>query len=1028
MKKLLSFTLILALVLSSVSFAFAEPDTWAFKGSDTGKLQAYDKSQNRWENSNIKGYKELEYVSMRYVSGDKSITQYGIEFDYYENGSSEKYGFDDVHSEVVFYDGSGNPIEMSGRYDTSITKSETSGKMIFTIDITSSSGLPSEFAIAFEARLAGPGQSSQWSGASLHARMIADGNKEVSIVAPPYGTIEVTKEFTGLERPDEVVIHFDGDSGNYQITLDSPSWNGMIPNVEPGEYEVSEESIGDYWQAEYTPETVNVVLEETVQVTVTNTYNPPVTTSGSITFVKEWEGDFVPESGYVTFTVNGEYPFARVEYPSWTTTVEDLTLGTYELTKEWVFETGDQTYYNVSGIPQTVELTETTPDATITVVNHMNPPTGDVMFEKVWIDEPPEGLTTVSTVWAPYGSEDGTTISMFANTSWTAGPVTQPVGDYTVEEIGLLPGWTSEIEYKVGEGDWMDYGEYVTVPKDDTLYIKFINEYGKGDIMFEKVWIDEPPEGLTTVSTVWAPYGSEDGTTISMFANTSWTAGPVTQPMGDYTVEEIGLLPGWTSEIEYKVGEGDWMDYGEYVTVPKDGTIYIRFLNDYEESPTGTVEVQKLFEGVDVLEGFGDMEFRIQFTLRFPDGETVNTITDTYTGSEWLATPRYFNGIPAGSGYMVEETIFEMTTPVSGYWTESVTPTSFEVLGGQTAHVDVTNTYSSEPTYGVAIEKTVNPTSHYTGGGPVSYTITFENIGNTATYDWVDFDDLLDEGMTTGDMFNTEAWIDGVFITGDGGEIFGAPMPMTSYGGFEPGDVITITYDYDSSGLGIGTYNNTITGCAWMGGIEEPDDDFTPEMSRDIGPAISQPICDTDTASFDVVRRPVRRDDDDPGVRIEKTVDVDEASVGDTVTYTIKVTNNGDVSLTDVMVVDDIIDVEWDIGDLSKGDSITEEFEYEIQEGDFEDGEFENIAEVTADSREGKASDTDDAVVEEETIDLPPVTPPETTPVTPPEIVVPTEIPPQALPQTGQAGIGFIYSLGSVLLLAGAGFGRKKRK
>ena len=924
MKKLLSFTLILALVLSSVSFAFAEPDTWAFKGSDTGKLQAYDKSQNRWENSNIKGYKELEYVSMRYVSGDKSITQYGIEFDYYENGSSEKYGFDDVHSEVVFYDGSGNPIEMSGRYDTSITKSETSGKMIFTIDITSSSGLPSEFAIAFEARLAGPGQSSQWSGASLHARMIADGNKEVSIVAPPYGTIEVTKEFTGLERPDEVVIHFDGDSGNYQITLDSPSWNGMIPNVEPGEYEVSEESIGDYWQAEYTPETVNVVLEETVQVTVTNTYNPPVTTSGSITFVKEWEGDFVPESGYVTFTVNGEYPFARVEYPSWTTTVEDLTLGTYELTKEWVFETGDQTYYNVSGIPQTVELTETTPDATITVVNHMNPPTGDVMFEKVWIDE--------------------------------------------------------------------------------------------------------PPEGLTTVSTVWAPYGSEDGTTISMFANTSWTAGPVTQPVGDYTVEEIGLLPGWTSEIEYKVGEGDWMDYGEYVTVPKDGTIYIRFLNDYEESPTGTVEVQKLFEGVDVLEGFGDMEFRIQFTLRFPDGETVNTITDTYTGSEWLATPRYFNGIPAGSGYMVEETIFEMTTPVSGYWTESVTPTSFEVLGGQTAHVDVTNTYSSEPTYGVAIEKTVNPTSHYTGGGPVSYTITFENIGNTATYDWVDFDDLLDEGMTTGDMFNTEAWIDGVFITGDGGEIFGAPMPMTSYGGFEPGDVITITYDYDSSGLGIGTYNNTITGCAWMGGIEEPDDDFTPEMSRDIGPAISQPICDTDTASFDVVRRPVRRDDDDPGVRIEKTVDVDEASVGDTVTYTIKVTNNGDVSLTDVMVVDDIIDVEWDIGDLSKGDSITEEFEYEIQEGDFEDGEFENIAEVTADSREGKASDTDDAVVEEETIDLPPVTPPETTPVTPPEIVVPTEIPPQALPQTGQAGIGFIYSLGSVLLLAGAGFGRKKRK
>ena len=924
MKKLLSFTLILALVLSSISFAFAEPDTWAFKGSDTGKLQAYDESQNRWEQSNIKGYKELDYVSMRYVSEDNSVTQYGIEFDYYENGDSEKYGFDDVRPEVVFYDSSGTVINMSGRYTTDIVKSTTSGKMTFTIEITSSSGLPAEFAMAFEARLAGPGQSSQWSGASLHARLVGTGNKEVSIVAPPYGTIEVIKEFTGQERPDEVVIHFDGDSGNYEIKLDSScAWKGMIPNVEPGEYTVSEEFIGDNWQVEYNPETVNAVIEETVQVTVTNTYNPPVTTLGSITFVKEWEGDFVPESGYVTFTVNDQYPFARVDYPSWTTTVEDLTLGTYNLTKEWVFETGDQTYYNASGIPQTVELTETTPDATFTVVNHMNPPTGDVMFQKVWIDE--------------------------------------------------------------------------------------------------------PPEGLTTVSTVWAPYGSEDGTTISMFANTSWTAGPVTQPMGDYTVEEIELLPGWTSEIEYKVGEGDWMDYGEYVTVPKDGTIYIRFLNDYEESPTGTVEVQKLFEGVDVLEGFGDMELRIQFTLRFPDGETVNTITDTYTGSEWLATPRYFNGIPAGSGYVVEETIFEMTTPVSGYWTESVTPTSFEVLGGQTAHVDVTNTYSSEPTYGVAIEKTVNPTSHYTGGGPVSYTITFENIGNTSTYQWINFDDETDWVFETDDVSNFEAWIDGVFMTDNGGNIFGDPIDMTTFGGFEPGDVITITYDYDSSGLGTGSYTNTVTGCAWMGGVEETNGTQVQAISY-IGPAISQPICDTDTASFDVVRRPVRRDDDDPGVRIEKTVDVDEASVGDTVTYTIKVTNNGDVSLTDVMVVDDIIDVEWDIGDLSKGDSITEEFEYEIQEGDFEDGEFENIAEVTADSREGKASDTDDAVVEEETIDLPPVTPPETTPVTPPEIVVPPEIPPQALPQTGQAGIGLIYSLGSVLLLAGAGFGRKKRK
>src|SRR6056297_1189469 len=568
----------------------------------------------------------------------------------------------------------------------------------------------------------------------------------VSMADSGVGSLEITKVFEmpeGVTTPDAAVFKLRHDNGLGNdateftaIATSETSWIALFENVTAlGGYDLIEEELGECWENDFEDTKIKINKDETLEITVTNTYtcDPPVTTLGSITFVKEWEGDFVPESGYVNFTVNDEYPFATVEYPSWTTIVEDLPFGTYNLTKEWVYETGNQTYYNVSGIPQTVELTETTPDATFTVVNHMNPPTGDVMFEKVWIDDPPEGLTTVSSVWTPYESQDGTTISMFENTSWTAGPVTQPVGKYTVEEIELLPGWTSEIEYKIGEGSWMDYDEYVTVPADGTLYIRFINEYGTGDVMFEEVWIDDPPEGLTTVSSVWTPYESQDGTTISMFENTSWTAGPVTQPVGKYTVEEIELLPGWTSEIEYKVGEGDWMDYGEYVTVPKDGTLYIRFLNDYEESPTGMVEVQKLFEGVDVLEGFEDMEFRIQFTLRFPDGETVNTITDTYTGSEWLATPRYFNGIPVGSGYAVEETIFEMTTPVSGNWTESVTPTSFEVKAGETTPVEVTNTYN-----GVEISKSVSPSSHNRGGGPVTYTVTFENTG-TVTYDafWI---------------------------------------------------------------------------------------------------------------------------------------------------------------------------------------------------------------------------------------------------------------------------------------------------
>jgi len=485
-------------------------------------------------------------------------------------------------------------------------------------------------------------------------------------------------------------------------------------------------------------------------------------------------------------------------------------------------------------------------------------------------------------------------------------------------------------------------------------------------------------------------------------------------PLGKYTVEEIGLLPGWTSEIEYKVGEGDWTDYGDYVTVPKDDTLYIKFINTYEEFPTGMVKVQKLFEGVDELEGFEDMEFTIQFTLRFPDGETVNTITNTYTGSEWLATPRYFNGIPVGSGYVVEETIFEMTTPLAGDWSWIVSPTAFAVLDGQTMLVEVTNTYNPYP---VDITKTVSPVSHYTGSGPVTYTVRFTNNSET-TFDafWVQEGESSWFNPDNASNFNSD--MDGNPITTNGDIFFNDGPHEIPFG---PGSVVTATWTYTSNTLGVGEYLNSVTGTAYMEVCEYLSRVAVADGDGEIC-TMTAVAWDNDDATLTINRRSVSRDDD-PGVRIEKSVDVDEASVGDTVNYTIEVRNTGDVSLRDVMVVDDIIDVEWDIGDLGRNDSISEDFEYEIQETDFVNGVFENIAEVTADSREGKASDTDDAVVEEETIDVPPVTPPET----PPEIVVPPEIPPQALPQTGQVAPELFYGLGSILMAAGYGLGRKKK-
>ena len=69
-------------------------------------------------------------------------------------------------------------------------------------------------------------------------------------------------------------------------------------------------------------------------------------------------------------------------------------------------------------------------------------------------------------------------------------------------------------------------------------------------------------------------------------------------------------------------------------------------------------------------------------------------------------------------------------------------------------------------------------------------------------------------------------------------------------------------------------------------------------------------------------------------ITVTKTVDVTKAYVGDKLTYTITVTNTGDVDLQDVAVVDEMLGIEQVIGELKAGESWTQQFTYTAQESD----------------------------------------------------------------------------------------------
>jgi len=99
---------------------------------------------------------------------------------------------------------------------------------------------------------------------------------------------------------------------------------------------------------------------------------------------------------------------------------------------------------------------------------------------------------------------------------------------------------------------------------------------------------------------------------------------------------------------------------------------------------------------------------------------------------------------------------------------------------------------------------------------------------------------------------------------------------------------------------------------------------------------------------------------DVPGVSIDKVADTSEAEPGDTVNYTVTVTNTGDGDLTSFTVTDSLVSLgtDGDIGTLVEDASEDIEYSYDIL-GDFE-GDLENTASVSTDQ---EVEDSDSATV-----------------------------------------------------------------
>ena len=232
--------------------------------------------------------------------------------------------------------------------------------------------------------------------------------------------------------------------------------------------------------------------------------------------------------------------------------------------------------------------------------------------------------------------------------------------------------------------------------------------------------------------------------------------------------------------------------------------------------------------------------------------------------------------------------------------------------------------------------------------------------------------DVLEEPVTDSDPSNYFGFVSDIDIekATNGQDADAAP------GVFVPvGDPVTWTYAVTNPG-NVPIINVTVTDDqgvvpAFVGGDADGDTELDPgetwTYEASSTAAAGQYTNVATVNGFDVLQEPVTDSDpsnyfgSEPGISIEKTADQETVNLGDSATFTITVTNTGNVPLTDVTVSDPTVpDCDRAIGDLAVGQSVT--YACTVDEVL---APIHNVATVTGeDPGGGGESDEDDATVE----------------------------------------------------------------
>nr|WP_262481193.1 gliding motility-associated C-terminal domain-containing protein [Algoriphagus ornithinivorans] len=716
------------------------------------------------------------------------------------------------------------------------------------------------------------------------------------------------------------------------------------------------------------------------------TYTLTVTNDGNVTLTDIVVND--PLTGFNT-TISSLAPGASEELEtSYTVTQEDLDRGFVR---------------NVATATTTYGEKEiSAEDEETVVVADMPSLTIDKVADKQSISEVGEVITYTLTV-----TNDG-------NVTLTDIVVNDPLTGFSATISSLAPGASEELEtsYTVTQEDLdrgfvrnvatatTTYGEEEISAEDEETVVVADMPSLTIDKVADKQSISEVGEVITYTLTV-----TNDG-------NVTLTDIVVNDPLTGFSATISSLAPGASEELEtsYTVTQED-LDRGFVRNVATATTTYGEKEISAEDEETVTVSQSPSISIVKTsdVSSVSTVGQVITYTLTVTNTGNVTltniVVNDPLTGfTETIPSLNSNQSVTFQTSYTVtaadlnKGSIVNVATATTSFNEQPVT-----------AEDDAIVTVDQNPS--ISIVKTSDVSSVSTIGQVITYTLTVTNTGNVTLTNIVVNDPLTGFTETIPSLnanqsvtFQTSYTVTAADL--NNGSIVNVATASSNFNEqpVTAEDDATVTVDQNpsisivktsdvSSVSTVGqviTYTLTVTntGNVTLTNIvvNDPLTGFTENISSlgqgqsvvftttyvvEQGDLDSGSIVNVATASTNFNEQPVNAEDEaivtvdgNPSILIVKSSDVESVTLADQViTYTLTVTNTGNITLTNVLVNDPLTGFENTISTLAPGQVVEFTTSYTVTQEDIDSGEVENIASVTGNAGVEEVSDTDTLIV-----------------------------------------------------------------